>query len=108
MASYERRNATHVSPSDMAVRAGAFITAMGMEHHILVVDDDMGILDVLPVALAAPDITVHTAADTFAAVRILVERPVELIITDIRMPGMSASSSPGRRNSCGRTSASST
>jgi DNA-binding response OmpR family regulator len=58
-------------------------------YHVLVVDDDRDVRDVLAVALAAPGITVLTASDAFEAIRVLVERPVDLMVLDVRMPHMS-------------------
>jgi DNA-binding response OmpR family regulator len=61
---------------------------MNRIYHILVVDDDREVRDVLAVALSAPGISVLTASDAFEAVRVLVERPVHLMVIDIRMPHM--------------------
>jgi CheY-like chemotaxis protein len=58
-------------------------------HHILVVDDDPDVRDALVAALQAPGLTVHAARDGYEAVRVLVIHAVEVIVTDIRMPGMS-------------------
>src|SRR5207248_3249256 len=58
---------------------------MGRGFTILIVDDDREILDLLSTALDEPRFTILKANDPFAAVRMLVERPVDLMITDIRM-----------------------
>ncbi|HEX3498960.1 MAG TPA: response regulator [Stellaceae bacterium] len=56
---------------------------------ILLVDDDLELRDVVVAILAEPGYTVLTAADGYEALRILVERSVDLMITDIKMPGLS-------------------
>jgi CheY-like chemotaxis protein len=59
-----------------------------MLHHILVVDDDPDVRAALAVALRAPGFIVHEAGDAYEAVRVLVDHAVEVIVADIRMPGM--------------------
>jgi CheY-like chemotaxis protein len=59
---------------------------MSRLYSILVVDDDPAIRDALAATLAAPGFVVHLAGDPFEAVRILVERPIDLMLVDIRMP----------------------
>jgi CheY-like chemotaxis protein len=56
---------------------------------ILVVDDDHDVRETIGKALASDlDVEVLSAADGYEALRIIVEHPVELMITDIRMPGL--------------------
>jgi DNA-binding response OmpR family regulator len=55
---------------------------------ILLVDDDPELRDLLVTVLAEPGYTVLVAADGYEALRILVERVVDLMITDIKMPGI--------------------
>jgi len=62
---------------------------MSRIYHVLVVDDDPEVRDALAVTLAAPGVTVLTASDAFEAVRVLVERPIDLMVLDIRMPQVS-------------------
>ena len=57
-------------------------------YATLVVDDDPQVLAVVAEILAAPGFTVLTAHDGYEAIRILVERHVDLMITDARMPGL--------------------
>jgi DNA-binding response OmpR family regulator len=56
---------------------------------ILLVDDDLELRDVVVAILAAPGYTVLTASDGYEALRTLVDRSVDLMITDIKMPGIS-------------------
>ena len=58
---------------------------MSRPYVILVVDDDREIVWILRQALAAPGFTILTAHDPYTAIRTLVERSVDLLITDIRM-----------------------
>jgi DNA-binding response OmpR family regulator len=62
---------------------------MSRSHCALIVDDDPVITESLSEALEGPGFYVYTASDAFEAVRILVERPVDLIVADIHMPLMS-------------------
>lgn len=58
------------------------------KQGILIVDDDSHILAVLEARLASAGFRVHTAASGREALEILKVRPLDLIITDVRMPGM--------------------
>lgn len=55
---------------------------------ILVVDDDQNILAVLEARLSSINFQVLTASSGEEALRILKSRPVDLMITDVKMPGM--------------------
>ncbi len=55
---------------------------------ILAVDDDPHILEVLEVRLVSAGYDVVTAGDGAEALAVLATRPVRLVISDIRMPGM--------------------
>ena len=57
-------------------------------YTILVADDDPGLLAVVARILSEPGYTVLTASDGFEAVRLLADRHVDLLIADIRMPGL--------------------
>jgi DNA-binding response OmpR family regulator len=59
---------------------------MPRTFSLLVVDDDPAITEVLAVALEAPGFVVYTVGDPFEAVRTLVERPIDLMLLDIKMP----------------------
>jgi CheY-like chemotaxis protein len=56
---------------------------------ILVVDDDAELRDVIVAILTAPGYTVLSAADPYEAVRLLADRSVDLLIVDVKMPGLS-------------------
>jgi DNA-binding response OmpR family regulator len=61
---------------------------MPRSYTILVVDDEPALLEIYCSALSEPGHVVLTAADGYKAIRILVERHVDLVITDINMPGL--------------------
>ena len=56
---------------------------------ILLVNYDLQLREVLVAILAEPGHTVLTASNEYEALGILVERVVDLLITDVRMPGIS-------------------
>jgi two-component system OmpR family response regulator len=56
--------------------------------HILVVDDEDGIRDMVCDALRMSNYNVHDASDGNKAIQFLHKSTVDLIITDINMPGM--------------------
>ena len=55
---------------------------------ILLVDADAELLAASADFLAAPNRVVLTRSDGYEALRLLVERPVDLLITDVKMPGI--------------------
>ena len=55
--------------------------------HILIIDDDLQILDMLSQTLEREGYEVITASDGKEGLRLYRENPVDLIITDIIMPG---------------------
>lgn len=55
--------------------------------HVLVVDDDPLILDILSRALASAALRVSTARRVSMARDVIMRQPVDLIITDVRIPG---------------------
>lgn len=57
-------------------------------YTALIVDDDPLVLDVVAQALAEPGYGVLTAHDGYEGIRVLADRHVDLIITDIMMPGL--------------------
>jgi two-component system, cell cycle response regulator CpdR len=69
-------------------RAGRRWREVLSAYSILVVDDDPLVLDVVAKILAAPGCTVLTARDGSEALQKLGERSVELMITDLIMPGL--------------------
>ena len=60
----------------------------GRPQSILVVDDDPNILAVLEARLASAGYTVLCAEGGHGALAVLAEKPVDLMISDIRMPDM--------------------
>lgn len=59
-----------------------------MEETILIVDDEIGILNVLRFALSAEGYNVSTASNGREALNILEAGGIDLLLTDIRMPVM--------------------
>lgn len=61
-----------------------------MDKHgkILFVDDDPGLRTVIPIALAKDGHSVDTAENGETALRKFAETPYDLVIQDVRMPGM--------------------
>jgi len=60
----------------------------GPKRIVLCVDDEPAILSSLKRALRAPDIAVITAASGAQALELMAALPVDLVISDMRMPGM--------------------
>jgi CheY-like chemotaxis protein len=58
-------------------------------NTILLVDDETELREVLVSILTEPGHAVLTASDGYEALRVLIERPVDLLITDLKMPGIS-------------------
>jgi DNA-binding NtrC family response regulator len=61
---------------------------MALVYTILVVDDDHQLLDVVAAVLAEPGYVVLTASDGYEAIRTLAARHVDMLIADVRMPGL--------------------
>ena len=59
-----------------------------MPQHILVVDDDPGMQDVVKLALTAEGYTVSLAASGQQALECIAENRPALILLDLQMPGM--------------------
>ena len=57
--------------------------------HVLVVDDERDVVSYCERALARSGYTVSSAYDPYEALRLLESTRVDLLITDLRMPGMS-------------------
>lgn len=62
---------------------------MVRSYMILVVDDEPTLLQTYSSVLSASGHFVWTAGDGYEAIRMLVERHVDLLIADIHMPGLS-------------------
>lgn len=61
---------------------------MSQAWNILLIDDEEDIREVMAVTLTDAGHTVRTAADGAAGIRLCSEAPPQIVITDIRMPGM--------------------
>ncbi len=61
---------------------------MSQAWSILLIDDEEDIREVMAVTLTDAGHTVRTAADGAAGIRLCSEAPPQIVITDIRMPGM--------------------
>lgn len=57
-------------------------------YTTLIVDDDPSVLDVVAGILREPGYNVVTARDGYEAIRILADRHIDLMITDVKMPGL--------------------
>lgn len=58
------------------------------QASILIIDDEQGMLDMLSVALHGQGYSVHTARDGLSGIRFALQKPVDLILCDLKMPGM--------------------
>lgn len=61
---------------------------MSQAWNILLIDDEEDIRDVMAVTLTDAGHSVRAAADGAAGIRLCSEDPPQIVITDIRMPGM--------------------
>ncbi len=61
---------------------------MGEHRRVLVVDDNAAMRDALVRTLAREDLEVRAAADARVALDLLRKHPVDVILTDLRMPGL--------------------
>ncbi|MFH1676036.1 MAG: sigma-54 dependent transcriptional regulator [bacterium] len=59
------------------------------KEQILVVDDDPGTLEVISRNLVALEYTVYTASCVSDAIKLLESAPVDLVVTDLKLPGAS-------------------
>ncbi|MEN6527097.1 MAG: sigma-54 dependent transcriptional regulator [Candidatus Polarisedimenticolia bacterium] len=62
---------------------------IGKGHVALVVDDAADTVEVLRRNLQKAGFTVHAAGSVAEATRLLAERPVDIVVTDLKMPGAS-------------------
>jgi DNA-binding NtrC family response regulator len=61
---------------------------LNSQQSLLIVDDDMNVLEVLEARLSSAGYTVHKASGANYALEILKSRHVDLMISDMKMPGM--------------------
>jgi signal transduction histidine kinase/CheY-like chemotaxis protein len=73
---------------DAAAPARTAAAAPHVTGRVLVVDDEHDITDVLSEILARQGLEVAVARDGMEALLRLEERPCDLVVTDLRMPGM--------------------
>ncbi|MGV8995814.1 MAG: sigma-54-dependent transcriptional regulator [Parvibaculaceae bacterium] len=62
-----------------------------MSHTVLIVDDEIKFAEVLSVAVSEFGYKVKTASDGEQALKLFEAEPVDVVITDLRMPGMGGS-----------------
>ncbi|GMU02861.1 acetoacetate metabolism transcriptional regulator AtoC [Corallococcus caeni] len=60
-----------------------------LKGHVLVVDDDPALLKVLGALLTQAGLTPHPASSAKDALALLARRPIDVVLSDVRMPGMS-------------------
>jgi CheY-like chemotaxis protein len=65
------------------------IGVMVRRFTVLFVEDDTEVRDLVMVLLREHGFNVLAASDGYEAIRLLVEHPVDLVFTDIVMPGLS-------------------
>lgn len=58
-----------------------------MKKSLLIAEDDEAVRDLLRTVFQRPDLTVHLAGDGTEAIRILEQNPLDVILTDLKMPG---------------------
>ena len=67
-----------------------------MQHTVLVVDDEPAIREMLTDALSREPYEVLCAGSAEEALAVLAEEPVDVVISDEVMPGMSGSEMPSQ------------
>lgn len=65
------------------------MTQATVEHTILIVDDDPNVLEVLDARLISAGFQIYKANSGAQALKILAKTPADLMISDMKMPGMS-------------------
>ncbi|MBI3794375.1 MAG: response regulator [Nitrospinae bacterium] len=60
----------------------------GKPFHILIADDEEGIRKTLQTALSAKGYEVTTVGNGLSALKVISSSPVDVVITDLKMPGM--------------------
>src|SRR5205085_1928785 len=79
---------THLSGPPIPTAAPPLPTPRAARHRILVVDDEASIRELLSKTLALAEYQVETAADGSTALARLREMAYDLVIADLKMPGM--------------------
>jgi two-component system, NtrC family, response regulator AtoC len=60
-----------------------------LKGNVLLVDDDPAVAKVLGALLGQAGLTVHTATQGQEALTLLGRKPIDVVVSDVRMPGMS-------------------
>jgi two-component system, NtrC family, response regulator AtoC len=60
-----------------------------LKGSVLLVDDDPAVAKVLGALLAQAGLTVHTTKNGAEALAVLEQKPIDVVVSDVRMPGMS-------------------
>jgi two-component system response regulator AtoC len=60
-----------------------------LKGSVLLVDDDPAVAKVLGALLVQAGLTVHTAKSGAEALELLRQKPIDVVVSDVRMPGMS-------------------
>ena len=58
-----------------------------MKKSLLIAEDDEAVRDLLRTVFQRPDLTVHLAGSGTEAIGILEQNPVDVVLTDLKMPG---------------------
>jgi response regulator RpfG family c-di-GMP phosphodiesterase len=83
------RQSAAVEKSDSAARAPANPSTFAPAVRVLIVDDDLALRTILSVMLTHADFLCRTAACGEEALRLLASDPTDVVISDLRMPGIS-------------------
>ena len=59
-----------------------------LKGNVLLVDDDPAVAKVLGALLGQAGLTVHTASNGQEALALLGRKPIDVVVSDVRMPGM--------------------
>ncbi len=62
---------------------------MSALQTVMIVDDDLNVLEVLEARLLSNGFQVHKAVNGQQAMNLLKSQPIDLLISDMKMPGMS-------------------
>jgi response regulator RpfG family c-di-GMP phosphodiesterase len=76
------------STVDVTAARGGAEPAPGANKTVLCVDDELSVLSALKRTLRSRDLTVVTATSGAQALEMMAEIPIDLVISDMRMPGM--------------------
>jgi response regulator RpfG family c-di-GMP phosphodiesterase len=83
------RQSAAVEKSDSAARAPANPSTFAPAVRVLIVDDDLALRTILSVMLTHADFLCRTAACGEEVLRLLASDPTDVVISDLRMPGIS-------------------